>query len=113
MKFLGRNLGFKPLEDIEIGRKFKTLEAIFEVIENNGTKKRNGHLLNKKLMHAIYEIQETLNKMYKRYEANEILEEKRVKWKYASLVMDRFFYFSNYVLYYFIYFNCADHAKLI
>ena len=97
VKFLGRNLGFKPLEDIKTDRKYKTLQAIFEVIENinenTETKKRKASLLDKNLTHAIYEIQETLSKMYKRYEAHEILEEKRVKWKYASLVMDRFCFF--------------------
>ncbi len=100
IKFLGRFLGFKPLEAIEIdlgeeGKKHKNLESLFDAFQktngNGMSEKRKRHFPDEDLTNAIYDIQQTLSKMYKRYEADEIQEEKKVKWKYASLVMDRFF----------------------
>jgi hypothetical protein len=100
IKFLGRFLGFKPLEAIEIdlgeeGKKHKNLESLFDAFQktngNGMSEKRKRHFPDEDLTNAIYGIQQTLSKMFKRYEADEIQEEKKVKWKYASLVMDRFF----------------------
>ena len=53
---------------------------------------------NEKLVEAVFEIQKTLKKMYSRFEADEIDEEKEIKWKYAAIVMDRLFLYLFIIL---------------
>ena len=56
------------------------------------------HFSDEKLAEAVFGIQKTLKKMYSRFEADEIDEEKEIKWKYAAIVMDRLFLYLFIIL---------------
>ena len=91
---MGRILGFKPLGKIDIEEEEtpNNDKSLFKTVENaNEMASKMKNFSDEKLANAIFDIQKTLGKMYGRFESDEIQEEKEIKWKYAALVMDRFF----------------------
>jgi len=90
-RIAGKLLGFKPLEEADLGDKkedslFIATKSTVEISEKSKT-----GFSDEKLANAIFDIQATLKKMYHRFEVEEIDEEQEIKWKYAAIVMDRIF----------------------
>ena len=105
-RFLGRILGFKPIGSIDLGDEGKPTSEDDPVISMNNIAGEK-YSSNEKLVEAVFEIQKTLKKMYSRFEADEIDEEKEIKWKYAAIVMDRLF------LYLFIFLNIVIFVSTV
>ncbi len=91
-RVFGKILGFKPLDEDEGETKQK--DSLFKKTSSTTetANKVKSNFSDEKLANAIFEILETLKKMYKRFEADEIDEEKEIKWKYAAVVMDKIFF---------------------
>ena len=96
IRVAGKLLGFRPLGQDEDERETKKEENLFIKASNSSTvetaNKVKPNFSDEKLANAIFDILETLKKMYKRFEADEIDEEKEIKWKYAAVVMDKIFF---------------------
>ena len=92
LRIAGKLVGFKPLGEEDLGDKKE--DSLFiatkSTVEISGKAKTG--FSDEKLANAIFDIQATLKKMYKRFEAEEIDEEQEIKWKYAAIVMDRIFF---------------------
>jgi len=91
-RIAGKILGFKPLGEEDLGDKKE--DSLFIATKRTGeiSGKAKTGFSDEKLANAIFDIQATLKKMYKRFEAEEIDEEQEIKWKYAAIVMDRIFF---------------------
>ena len=107
-RFLGKILGLKPLEKKDSDDEGKlTSEENPDLVQTINKISSEKCFSDKKITNAILDIQKTLKKIYNQFEANKIDEEKEIKWKYAAIVMDRFF------LYLFIILNIVIFASTV
>ena len=107
-RFLGKILGIKPLEKKDSDDEGKlTSEENPDLVQTINKISSEKCFSDKKITNAILDIQKTLKKIYNQFEANKIDEEKEIKWKYAAIVMDRFF------LYLFIILNIVIFASTV
>ena len=107
-KYLGRVLGFKPLDEYKnMEEKFNDENDVklFSVNPVNMDLRNKASLLDEKLVQAVIDIQKVLIKMCKMFEAKKIHEEHAIKWKHAAIVLDRFFLILTTI--YFVITFCA------
>lgn len=83
---LGRLLLFKPLDFTERQKSELSIDSS-RFLKSNLAE----NTAENKLIYAVQKIEIKLNKILEKLEANEIQEEKLLKWRFAALVMDRLY----------------------
>ena len=106
LRTLGPFFGFKKLgENYLTGRIKSEKEEAFNTTISNEIGKSN--LNGKKFAEEMFEIKNILEKIWTRFEENEIEKEKELKWKYAAAVMDKIFFYLMII------FMCVTFVSII
>ena len=93
---LGRLLRFKPL-------KFNSkVEPLFEMNKINSTgvnqiEKLSENSANDQILAVLVKIDKSIGKLLKKHEADEINNEKILKWRHAAIVLDTLFLYVSIV----------------
>jgi len=107
---LGWLLRFKPFEFNE--SKKNQVEPLFEMIKTESNVREisktnikiekdqhneNDFARKDQLLNVLLKIDKRIEKILKKYEENEINDEKKLKWRYAALVLDTIFLYITII----------------
>ncbi len=101
---------FKPFESNE--SKKNQVEPLFEMIKTESNERKlsktnikiekdqhneNDFARKDQLLNVLLKIDKRIEKILEKYEENEINDEKKLKWRYASLVLDTLFLYITII----------------